>query len=238
MNEDVMSNHYAHPRGRPRLLKAISKHYSPQFENLVKEGRELRMDEIVATAGANCGQSICVSREIRLITGGSGMFAAMTAHLEPGDEVILIEPYFDQYFAPIHFLGAKPVFVPLHPPAGPGIKQGSEWKMDFDEFRAAFTPRTKIVIVNTPHNPSGKVFTRDELEKIATICVEEDVLVLADEVYDCLVYDGREHVRIATLPGMWERTLTVGSGGSEYFFGTRDPTDLSRILCMYWMACR
>ena len=143
-----------------------------------------------------------------------GMFAAMTAHLEPGEEVILIEPYFDQYFAPIHFLGAKPVFVPLHPPTGKGIKPGSAWTLDFDELRAAFTSRTKLIIVNTPHNPVGKVFTRDELEKIAEICIEKNVLVLADEVYDCMVYDGKEHVRIATLPGMWERTLTVGSGGS------------------------
>ena len=84
-----------------------------------------------------------------------------------------------------------------------------------DEFRSAFTPRTKAIIVNTPHNPSGKVFSRAELEAIAKICVEKNVLVLADEVYDCMVYDGKEHVRIATLPGMWERTLTIGSGGSE-----------------------
>ena len=146
------------------------------------------------------------------------MFAALTAHCEPGSEVILLEPYFDQYFASIHFQGAKPVFVPFHPPTGEGIKNGSDWRIDFDELRAAFTPKTKCIIVNTPHNPIGKVFTREELEKIAEICIEKNVLVLADEVYDCMVYDGREHVRLATLPGMWERTLTVGSGGSKYLF--------------------
>ena len=140
----------------------------------------------------------------------------MTAFLEPGDEVILIEPYFDQYYASIRFQGAKTVFVPLHPPAqGKGIKSGQDWKIDIDEFRAAFSDKTKMVIVNTPHNPVGKVFTREELTKIAEVCVEKNVLVLADEVYDCMIYDELEHVRIATLPGMWERTLTVGSGGSE-----------------------
>lgn len=143
------------------------------------------------------------------------MHAAMTAFLNEGDEVILIEPYFDQYYASIRFQGAKTVFVPLHPPSGSGVKSGQDWKIDIDEFRAAFTDKTKIVIVNTPHNPVGKVFTQEELTQIAEVCVEKNVLVLADEVYDCMVYDGLEHVRLATLPGMWERTLTVGSGGSE-----------------------
>lgn len=144
------------------------------------------------------------------------MFAALTAHCEPGDEVICIEPYFDQYFASIHFQGAKPVFVPLHPPTGEGIKHGGDWTLNMDEFAAAFTPKTKAVIINTPHNPVGKVFTKEELEQIAKVCIEKNVLVLADEVYDCMVYDGKKHFRIATLPGMWERTLTVGSGGKSF----------------------
>lgn len=145
------------------------------------------------------------------------MYAALTAHLEPGDEVIFIEPYFDQYYATVAFQGAKAVYVPLHPPEGEGIKDGADWKIDIDEFRAAFTSKTKAVIINTPHNPVGKVFTRKELEEMSKVCIDFNVLVLADEVYDCLVYDGKEHVRIATLPGMWERTLTVLSAGSERF---------------------
>ena len=165
------------------------------------------------------------------------MYAALCALIQPGDEVICIEPFFDQYFASIHFQGGVPKFVPLHPPTGSGIKHSADWSIDMDEFRAAFTSkwvssrshwlpswsfdcsltsdRTKAVIVNTPHNPVGKVFSRKELEEIAKICVEHNVLVLADEVYDSLVYEGSEHVRIAALPGMWERTLTIGSGGSE-----------------------
>lgn len=204
MNNDVMSNHYSHPRGRPRLLKAISKHYSPQFENLVRENRELKPEEIVVTAGAN-----------------EGMYATLLAFLNQGDEVICIEPFFDQYLASIIFNGGKPIYVPLHPPEAPADgsfakRTGADWKLDLDEFDAAFTSKTKVVILNTPHNPSGKCFTREELTAISEICIKHDVLVLADEVYDCLTFDGVEHVRLAALPGMWERTLTVGSAGKSF----------------------
>lgn len=166
MNEDVMSNHYSHPRGRPRLLNAISKHYSPQFQNLVEEGRQLKPEEIVVTAGAN-----------------EGMFAALLAFLEKDDEVICIEPFFDQYLASIIFNGGKPVYVPLHPPeTTEGKTQGSDWKLDLEEFEKAFTSKTKVVIINTPHNPSGKCFTKEELTGLAEICTRHNVLVLADEV--------------------------------------------------------
>ncbi|GMK54341.1 hypothetical protein CspeluHIS016_0109270 [Cutaneotrichosporon spelunceum] len=198
MDEDIMVNHYAHPRGRPRLVKAISDVYSPTFPNL--EGRKLKTEEIVVTAGAN-----------------GGMYAALTAHLEPGDEVVLIEPFFDQYFATIAFNGGKPVYVPLHPPKeGGGKSSGADWTLNLDELEAAFTPKTKAIIVNTPHNPVGKVFTKEELEGIAKICIKHNVLVLADEVYDCMVYDGKKHFHIASLPGMWERTLSVFSGGKSF----------------------
>lgn len=135
--------------------------------------------------------------------------------------MILFEPFFDQYFASIKFQGANPVYVPLHPPKSTtGVTSGADWSIDFDELRKAFGPKTKAIIVNTPHNPIGKVFTREELTKIAELCVEFNVLCLADEVYDCMLYDGVEHVRMASLPGMWERTITIGSGGSEYFLSS------------------
>jgi len=191
----VAPNHYAHPKGRLRLREAIAKHYGPQF------GRELDVEtEIQVSSGANEGQ-----------------YSVFTAFLEQGDEVIMFEPYFDQYLPSITFNGGKPVYVPLHPnESKEGRLTGDDWIVDFDELRRAISPRTKIIIVNTPHNPVGKVFTREELEKIAALAEEFNLLVMADEVYDCLVFDDREHVRIATLPGMWERTVTVGSARKAF----------------------
>jgi len=194
-------NHYSHPKGRPRLRKAIADFYSPQFTNL--NGRKLDWEtEVLVTSGANMG-----------------MYSVWGAFLDPGDEVILFEPYFDQYLASVTFNAGKPVFVPLHPPEGHKTSEGpssaSEWTISIPELRAAITPRTKMIIVNTPHNPVGKVFTRQELEQIADVAKEFNLLVMSDEVYDCLTY-GTEHVRIATLPGMWERTVTVGSAGKSF----------------------
>lgn len=191
----VGPNHYSHPRGRPRLRQAIKQFYGPQFN------RDLNVDtEILVTSGANEGQ-----------------YAVFTAFLEYGDEVIMLEPFFDQYLPSVTFNGGKPVYVPLHPPSHDIPKPTSnDWTINFEELRAAITPRTKMIIVNTPHNPVGKVFTRDELEKIASLAVEFNLLVMADEVYDCLVFDNKEHIRIATFPGMWDRTVTVGSAGKSF----------------------
>ncbi|KZT43032.1 PLP-dependent transferase [Sistotremastrum suecicum HHB10207 ss-3] len=191
----VAGNHYSHPKGRPRLREAIRDYYSASY------GRTLNVDnEILVTSGANEGQ-----------------YAMFTAFLDPGDEVIMFEPYFDQYLPSVTFNAGTPVFVPLHPPSSANRRSTSDdWTIDFEELRAAFSPKTKMIIVNTPHNPVGKVFRRDELEKIAALAKEFNTLVMADEVYDCLVYDQKEHVRIATLPGMWERTVTVGSAGKSF----------------------
>ncbi|KAF8826632.1 hypothetical protein HHX47_DHR5000066 [Lentinula edodes] len=192
----VAANHYSHPKGRIRLRQALKKVYDPQLK------RNLDVEkEILVTSGANEGQ-----------------YAVFTAFLEPGDEVIMFEPFFDQYLASVTFNGGIPVYVPLHPPANAtGQFSSEEWKINPDELRSAITPRTKMIIVNTPHNPVGKVFTRAELEIIAALAKEHNLLVMSDEVYDTLVFDGKEHVRIATLPGMWDRTVTVGSAGSRFY---------------------
>lgn len=191
----VPANHYSHPKGRLRLREALKKHYEPEL------GRTLDVErEILVTSGANEGQ-----------------YSVFVAFLEQGDEVILFEPFFDQYLPSVTFNGGVPIYVPLHPrTAGIDKPTGHDWKIDFDELRRAITPRTKMIVLNTPHNPVGKVFTRVEIEAIADIAKEFNLLVMSDEVYDCLLYDGEEHVRIATLPGMWERTVTVGSAGKSF----------------------
>jgi len=105
------------------------------------------------------------------------------AFLEPGDEVVLFEPYFDQYLPSITFNHGVPVYVPLHPPTDfSGGSTSDDWRIDFDELRRAITPKTKMIVVNTPHNPVGKVFTQEELQKIADIAIEHNIIVMADEV--------------------------------------------------------
>ena len=132
--------------------------------------------------------------------------AAMLGLLEPGDEVIVFEPLYDSYAASIAMAGAHRRVVTLRPP---------DWSFDPGELAAAVTARTRLVLLNTPHNPTGKVFSRDELELVASLCREHDLVAVADEVYEHLVYEG-VHVPLATLDGMGERTLTISSLGKTF----------------------
>jgi N-succinyldiaminopimelate aminotransferase len=132
--------------------------------------------------------------------------AALLGLLEPDDEVVVFEPLYDSYAAGIAMAGARRRVVTLHPP---------DWQWDVAALEGAIGPRTRLLLLNTPHNPTGKVFSRAELERIAALCVEHDLLVLSDEVYEHLVFDG-EHVPAATLPGMPSRTLTVSSLGKTF----------------------
>jgi N-succinyldiaminopimelate aminotransferase len=142
------------------------------------------------------------------VTSGAteAIFAAISGTCGPGDEVILFEPYYDSYKASVRMAGARPRIVTLHAP---------DWKFDPRELDAAFGPKTRAILVNTPHNPTGKVFAKEELEAIARHCIARDVLCITDEVYEHLVYDGR-HVPMATLPGMRERTITISSFGKTF----------------------
>jgi aminotransferase len=135
-----------------------------------------------------------------------GMIAAMLGLLDPGDEVIVFEPFYENYGPDAILSGAIPRYVTLHEP---------DWSIDPDELRAAVTPRTRAIVVNSPHNPTGKVYSRDELELIASLCRDHDVLAFTDDIYEHIVYAG-EHIPLATLPDMADRTVSINSMSKTY----------------------
>lgn len=178
-------NQYAPGSGTPSLRQAIVDH-STRFYGLDIDS----VKGVVVTSGAT-----------------EGIFAAILGLVDPGDEVIVIEPFYDSYVPNILMANAVPVCVPLHPPT---------WTLDPAELQTAFSSKTRALILNTPQNPSGRVFTMQELTMIAELCIEHDVTVIADEVYEHLLFDSAQHIPIATLPGMFERTVTVSSAGKLF----------------------
>jgi aminotransferase len=149
------------------------------------------------------GMEIDPEREITVCCGATeGMIASLLAVTNPGDEVVVFEPYYENYHPDALLCGAERKLVTLHAP---------HWNFDPDELRRAFSPRTKAIIINTPNNPTGKVFSREELTFIASLCQEFDALAITDEIYEHITYDGLEHIPIATLPGMRERTILINS---------------------------
>jgi N-succinyldiaminopimelate aminotransferase len=145
-----------------------------------------------------------------LVTAGAteAVAAAMLAMVDTGDEVIALEPYYDSYAASIAMAGGVRVPVTL---------RAADFRLDVERLQAAVTPRTKLILLNSPHNPTGTVLNLAELQAVADVAIEHDLIVVTDEVYEHLVYDGR-HTPISTLPGMWERTLTISSGGKTFAF--------------------
>jgi N-succinyldiaminopimelate aminotransferase len=133
--------------------------------------------------------------------------AAILGLVEPDQEVLAFDPTYDSYGAAAKMTGARLVPVPLHPP---------EWRFDPDELRAAITPKTRAILLNSPHNPTGRVLAREELQTIAGVVAEHDLIAITDEVYEHLVFDGLEHIPLATVPGMAERTLTISSLGKTF----------------------
>lgn len=181
--------------GLPVLREAVSAHVQ-RFRGLAYDADT----EVLVTAGAT-----------------EALAGAMLGLLDPGDEVVVLEPLYDSYAAGVAMAGGVVVPVPLRPPpVAPGEVSTAPWTFDPDELRAAVTPRTKLVLLNTPHNPTGKVLDRAELELVADVVREHDLLAVTDEVYEHLVFASAEHVSLAELPGMRERTLVVGSGGKTF----------------------
>jgi aminotransferase len=159
------------------------------------------------------GITVNPETEITVCCGSTeAMIATLFAICNPGDEVVIFEPFYENYGPDSILSGAKPVFVKLHPPGD----QGGEWTFDERDLRAAFHNQTKAVILNTPNNPTGKVFTRPELELIRDLCVEFNVLAITDEIYEHITYDGTRHISIASLEGMAERTVTINGLSKTY----------------------
>ncbi|RMD40699.1 hypothetical protein DV735_g4423, partial [Chaetothyriales sp. CBS 134920] len=192
----VDCNQYSPTKGRPRLKKAIADAYSPFF------GRQLDPEtEVTITTGAN-----------------EGMLSAFMGFIEPGDEVIVFEPFFDQYISNIEMPGGTIRYVPMSPPKDGATRTSpaGNWTIDWDVLERTFNDKTKMLVVNSPHNPVGKVLSRDELTRIGDLCLKHKVIILSDEVYDRLYYV--PFTRFATLsPELAKITLTVGSAGKAFY---------------------
>lgn len=186
------ANQYAVGQGTPALRTAIAAHAKRFY------GQELDpLTQVGVTSGAT-----------------EAIFAAVQAFTNPGDEVVLFEPFYDSYLASAQMAGVTPRFVRLRAPDA----AHAQWWFDDAELEAAFTLKTRLVIVNTPNNPTGKLFTRDELLRIGALTKKHGAVLLSDEVYEHLVFAGGEHVRPATLPGFDDFTLTISSGGKTFSF--------------------
>jgi aspartate/methionine/tyrosine aminotransferase len=165
-------------------------------------------DAIARKASSAFAWEVDPETEICVTCGATeAMFVSFMALLNPGDEVVIFEPFYENYGPDCSLTGAVPKLVRLHPP---------DWHIPFDELEAAFTDRTRAIVINTPNNPTGKVFTREELERIAKICCERDIIAITDEIYEHIIYDGCRHVPMATMPGMRDRTVTVNAMSKTY----------------------
>ncbi|MDU4960488.1 MAG: aminotransferase class I/II-fold pyridoxal phosphate-dependent enzyme [Sporomusaceae bacterium] len=169
--------------------------------------KDLR-DGIAAKLQRDYGIGIDPEQQITVCCGSTeGMIASLLATVNPGDEVIVFEPFYENYGADVILCGATPRYIALKPPL---------FQMDAAELTDAFSDRTRAIIINTPHNPTGKVFSAQELRLIADLCVKHDVLAITDEIYEHILYDGREHIPLWTLPGMADRTIMINGVSKTY----------------------
>nr|XP_033503173.1 kynurenine--oxoglutarate transaminase 1-like [Epinephelus lanceolatus] len=195
VDKNIWGNSHSKGRGHPPLVKNLAKFFS----RIV--GHEINpLEDVLVTVGAY-----------------QALFCAFQALIDEGDEVIIVEPFFDCYQPMVKMVGGKAVYVPLRPKVeGSTVLSSADWVLSAEELASKFTPRTKAIVINTPNNPLGKVYKTEELQMIADLCIKHDALCISDEVYEWLTYDGNKHVKIASLPGMWERTITIGSGGKTF----------------------
>lgn len=195
--ENPLMQQYSRSQGQPHLVQSLAKYYSGHMGRAVDP-----MSEVLVTMGAS-----------------EALFCTIMSFVDPGDEVIVLEPFYDMYPADTLFAGGTPVYVPLRAKPEDGQKGlfAKDWYLDTEELKAAISPKTKILVINTPQNVPGKMWTKEELTVIADLAKEHDFLVIADQVYERIVHSETDtHHNIASLPGMWERTITIGSAGKTF----------------------
>ena len=178
-------NQYAPSSGQVRLREAIAKKVEHYYGMTVDPA-----SEITVTHGAT-----------------EALFTTILGLVNPGDEVIVFEPYYDSYLPGIQIAEGIPRFYTLRPP---------DWTLEPDKLAALFSDKTKLIMINSPHNPTGKVYTKKELQLITDLCIKHDVIAVTDEVYEHIIFDGCQHIPLATIPGMADRTVTISSGGKTY----------------------
>jgi kynurenine--oxoglutarate transaminase/cysteine-S-conjugate beta-lyase/glutamine--phenylpyruvate transaminase len=194
VNHGDLGHQYTRSEGHPRLVNVLAKFYGP------KMNRELDpMTEIMTTVGAS-----------------EAIYSSIQALINPGDEVILMQPYYDSYPASVELAGGIPVVVSMRGESN--CRESREWKLDWSELEKCINSKTKMIILNNPNNPIGKVWEREELERLANIVEKHNLLVMADEVYETLVYSDSASpmIKFASLPGMFQRTITIGSMGKMF----------------------
>ncbi|CAD5113754.1 DgyrCDS2920 [Dimorphilus gyrociliatus] len=186
---------YARVKGHKRLVTALAELYSPIINHNIDWATEI------------------------LITNGAygALHTTIQGLINPGDEVIIIEPFFDCYSPMVKVAGGTPIFIPLRKTENTGdVFKSSDFTLDYNEFSSKITKKTKALIFNNPNNPIGKVYSLEECQQIAKLCKENNIIVICDEVYEWITYDDKKHIKMASLPDMFNRTLTLGSAGKSF----------------------
>lgn len=193
----------------PQVLAALEKAiHTPHHQYAPGWGYPQLQEAVAAHAERFYGMKVDPTKEVLITVGATeAIFATMMGLINPGDEVILFEPFYDSYVPSILMAGGVPRYLPLQAP---------DWKFDPEELKNLFSARTRAIVINTPHNPTGKIYSREELEFIAELCQQYDVLAITDEVYEHILFDGCQHLRLATLSGMENRTVTISSLGKTF----------------------
>lgn len=198
-NDQILANQYTRSFGHPRLVRALADYYR-EFRNFKQLDKP--NEQLLVTVGAY-----------------EALFVSIMAFVNPGDEVLLVDPAFDAYAPIVAMAQGQRVFVPLRLQASRVNSTeitSADFSLDMAEFENKISNRTRLLVLNTPNNPLGKIYSRRELDSIARLCIKHNILVVADEVYEQMYHGPYEHVSIASLPGMWERTITIGSAGKTF----------------------